>query len=56
MTRRTTRRSFLLAWAGGITMFLTAHAQQAPSPARETHSDILISNVRIFDGVSDQLK
>jgi imidazolonepropionase-like amidohydrolase len=55
VTRHITRRSLLLALVGSITMSLTAYARQAPSPARETHSDILISNVRIFDGVSDQL-
>ena len=48
-----------MALAGSIITFLTAHAQQGNAviaPVRETSSNILISNVRIFDGINDQLR
>jgi imidazolonepropionase-like amidohydrolase len=56
MTVRLTRRSALLALAGGAVTIATARAQQAPPPAAKAPAAILISNVRIFDGVGDQLR
>ncbi|HJS86966.1 MAG TPA: amidohydrolase family protein [Acetobacteraceae bacterium] len=55
MAIRTTRRSTLLALAGGVAMAATGRAQQAHSQEVRAPAAILISNVRIFDGIGDQL-
>ena len=54
MVSSMTRRSTLLALAGSIVMITTGGTQQAPSPAAS--AAILINNVRIFDGVGEQLR
>ncbi len=54
MASSMTRRSTLLALAGTVVMTTTGRARQAPSPAAS--AVILINNVRIFDGVGEQLR
>ena len=47
-----TRRSTLLALAGGLSLLAPARAQQAPRGSRP----IVVNNVRIFDGIDGRLK
>jgi imidazolonepropionase-like amidohydrolase len=56
MTTFMTRRSTLLALAGGMATIAMARAQVAPAPAAKTLPSILINNVRIFDGVGDEFR
>jgi adenine deaminase len=51
-----TRRSTLLALAGGFATIAVAGAQQLSRRSATSVGPVLISNVRIFDGISDHLK
>ena len=55
MAPRMTRRSTLLGLAGGLATIATGRAE-APAPATASSNAILISNVRIFDGIEGQLR
>ena len=46
-----TRRSMLFAWAGGFSLIATARAEQLFQPTRKSDA-IIVSNVRVFDGVN----
>jgi hypothetical protein len=48
-----TRRSTLAVLAGGISLIATARAQQGSGTTKG--EPVLINNVRVFDGIEDQL-
>jgi hypothetical protein len=47
------RRAGMLVLLGNIALCTAVRAQQAAPPALQRTSAILITNVRLFDGVSD---